>query len=191
MAITAGRLRLDPGSGRLLLYTGRQGVGSRVGHDLTIEVTDWSAQVDVPEGRPDRATVTARFELGSLTVREGAGGARPLSDQDRRDIEVNAGRTLGVERHPSATFESTRLVAAAGGGTITGTLTLHGAPATVDVRVVELAPDRYRGTAVVTQSAHGIKPYSAFLGTLKVRDEVAVEIEVDLARAERVEPARQ
>lgn len=186
MAITAGRLRLGPGSGRLLLHTGSQGVGSRVGHDLTIEVTDWSAQVDVPEGMPDRATVTARFELGSLTVREGTGGARPLTDQNRREIDANARRTLGVERHPSATFESSRAAPSAGGGTITGTLTLHGAPATLDVRVRELAPDRYRGTATVRQSAHGIKPYSAFLGALKVRDEVAVEIEVDLAAGERV-----
>jgi hypothetical protein len=35
----------------------------------------------------------------------------------------------------------------------------------------------------VTQSAFGIKPYSGFLGALKLRDEVAVEFEVDLAKA--------
>ncbi|MEU8262674.1 YceI family protein [Micromonospora sp. NPDC048999] len=43
-----------------------------------------------------------------------------------------------------------------------------------------MTPDRYRATAVVAQSAYGIKPYSAFLGALKVRDDVEVEIEVDL-----------
>jgi hypothetical protein len=48
--------------------------------------------------------------------------------------------------------------------------------------VSEAAPDRYRGNAVVKQSAYGIKPYSAFLGALRVRDEVEVEIEVDLTR---------
>jgi hypothetical protein len=32
----------------------------------------------------------------------------------------------------------------------------------------------------VTQSAHGTKPYSALLGALKVRDDVEVEIEVEL-----------
>ena len=45
-----------------------------------------------------------------------------------------------------------------------------------------MTPDRYRATTVVTQSAYGIKPYSAFLGALKVRDDVEVEIEVDLGR---------
>lgn len=187
MAITTGRLQLGPGSGRLLLHTGRQGVGSKVGHDLTIEVTDWSAQVDLVAEPAAGATVTARFELGSLAVREGVGGVRPLTEQDRHEIEKNARRSLGVDHHPSATFESGAVTPAGDGGTISGTLTLHGTRAPVDVRVQELAPDRYRGTAVVTQSAHGIKPYSAFLGALKLRDEVEVEIHVDLAAAERVD----
>lgn len=185
MAISPGRLRLGPDSGRLLLRTRRQGVGSKVGHDLTIEVTDWSAQVDVPDDGLAAAKVTARFELGSLTVREGTGGAMQLTDKDRREIEENARRTLGVQRHPTATFESSRVVATDDGGTISGTLTLNGTAAPIEVQVRELAPDRYRGTGVVTQSAHGVKPYSAFFGALKVRDEVEVDIEVDLTAAER------
>jgi glycine cleavage system protein P-like pyridoxal-binding family len=48
--------------------------------------------------------------------------------------------------------------------------------------VRNVTPDRYRATTAVAQSAHGIKPYSAFLGALKVRDDVEVEIEVDLGR---------
>jgi hypothetical protein len=35
---------------------------------------------------------------------------------------------------------------------------------------------------VLTQSAYGIKPYSAFLGALKVRDDVEVEIAVRVGR---------
>jgi hypothetical protein len=34
----------------------------------------------------------------------------------------------------------------------------------------------------VPQSAFGIKPYSGFFGALKLRDEVTVEFEVDLAK---------
>jgi polyisoprenoid-binding protein YceI len=185
MTISPGRIRLGPDSGRLLLRTGRHGIGSKVGHDLTIEVTDWSAHVDLPEGGRAGATVTARFELGSLAVREGHGGAAPLTDKDRREIQDKARQTLDVRRYPTATFESSRVSLAAGGGTITGTLTLHGTAAPVEVRVHEFAPDRYRGTATVTQTAHGVKPYSAFLGALKVRDDVAVDIEVDLTAAER------
>jgi polyisoprenoid-binding protein YceI len=182
VAIRTGRLRFGPDNGRMLLHTGRKGIGSTVGHDLTIEVTDWSVQMDVPESAPAKATATAHVDLGSLAVREGTGGARPLTDKDRGEIENNAQRTLDVARHPTATFESTRIVTSDDSATISGTLTLQGVAAPIDVEVREASPDRYRATTVVTQSAYGIQPYSAFLGALKVGDDVEVEIEVDLGR---------
>lgn len=180
MAIRTGRLRFGPAAGRMLLRTGRKGVGATVGHDLTIEVTDWSVELNVPETGPADATATARVELGSLAVREGSGGAVPLTDKDRGEIENNARRTLDVDRHPTATFQSTRVVTDGDSATVSGTLTLHGVAAPIEVAVRELTPDRYCATTVVTQSAYGIKPYSAFLGALKVRDDVQVEIEVRL-----------
>jgi polyisoprenoid-binding protein YceI len=126
VTISTGRLRFGPDNGRMLLR-GRKGVGSTAGHDLTIEVTDWSVQMNVPETGPADATATARVELGSLAVRSGAGGARPLTDRDRGEIENNARRTLDVNRHPTATFESTRVVIGDDdSATISGTLTLHG-----------------------------------------------------------------
>lgn len=183
MGLSSGRFRIGPENGRVLLHTGREGIGSRAGHDLTLEVTDWSAQVEVPESGPAEAIVTARLELATLTVRGGTGGARPLTEKDRREIEENARRTLGVEDQTAATFESSRVVTDGDGGTIIGTLTLRGTATPIEVRVRSLAPGHYRGTAVMKQSAYGVKPYSAFLGALKVRDDVEVEIEVDVARA--------
>lgn len=44
-----------------------------------------------------------------------------------------------------------------------------------------------RGWATVTQSTWGIKPYTAFLGALRLADEVRVEFEV--ARPELVDGA--
>jgi polyisoprenoid-binding protein YceI len=181
VAIRTGQLRFGPNNGQMLLRTGRTGVGSTIGHDLTIEVTDWSVEMDVPEAGPADATATARVKLGSLVVLAGR-GAPSLSDRDRGEIENNARRTLAVDRYPTATFESTRVVAGNDSATISGTLALHGVAAPIDVDVREVAPDRYRATTVVTQSAYGIKPYSAFLGALRVRDEVEVEIEVHTGR---------
>jgi polyisoprenoid-binding protein YceI len=164
----------------MLLRTGRQGVGSTVGHDLTLEVTVWSVEIDVPETGPADAAVTARIDLGSLTVRDSSGGARPLTDKDRADIQQNAQRVLDTGDHGAASFESTGVVVGDDHATISGVLTLHGVAAPVDVHLRELGPGRYRAGTVVTQSAYGIKPYSALLGALKVRDEVEVEIDVDL-----------
>jgi hypothetical protein len=183
MGVRSGRFRFGPDNGSLVLRTGREGLGSRAGHDLIIEVTDWSAQVDVPPGGPAEATVSARLEVGSLTVRDGVGGAKPLTDKDRREIEENARRMLGVDGPLAATFESRHVAVDDEHGTIMGSLTLRGTATPVEVRVESSAPDRYRGTAVVAQSALGVTPYSAFLGALKVRDDVEVQIEVDLTRA--------
>lgn len=183
MGVESGHYRLGPDNARVILGTCREGFGAKAGHDLTIEVTDWSGQVDVPDRGPAAATVSARFELGSIVVWEGAGGARPLTDVDRGEIEKNARRVLGVDANPTAIFESSQVEADDSGGTIRGTLTLGGAVTAVQVRVQNVAPNHYLGTAVVTQSALGVKPYSAFLGALKVRDDVEVHIDADLPQA--------
>jgi len=177
MATTDGHLRLGPDCARLVVRTRREGLAARVGHDLTIEVTRWSAEVELPGGDPAGARITARIGLDSLAVREASGGALPLTDADRREIERNARRTLVTDRHPDAAFESTRVTPTEDGGVIDGTLTLLGNPAPVRLTVTRVAPDRYRAVAPVVQSAYGIRPYSAFFGALRLRDEVTVELE--------------
>jgi YceI-like domain len=183
-----GAFRLGPDSGRVVIKTGRAGLAARAGHDLTLEVTRWSATVTVPAedgGAPGgvaAASVTAELDLGSLAAREGTGGAMPLTDRDRREIESTAGRILGTGQ---ARFTSVRIVPAASGGAIEGTLTLNGQTRPARLQLAGAAPGRYRGTATVRQTDFGIKPYSGFFGTLKLKDEVTVEVEADLTRAAR------
>jgi len=160
---------LGPGSGRVFIKTGRAGLAARAGHDLTIEITKWSGQAS-PE------SVTAEFDLGSLAVREGTGGAKPLTDWDRREIESTARKILGSDT--TASFVSSRIIPSSSGGAVEGRVTLHGRSQPVRLQVVNPAPDRYRGSATVRQSDFGITPYSGFFGALKLRDEVAVEFEI-------------
>ena len=170
-----------------MLKTGRVGVAARAGHDLTIEVTNWSARIAIPAedaGGVTAATVSADLDLGSLAVREGSGGVKPLTDGDRAEIKKTMSGLLG---DGTATFTSSRIVrTGATGGAIEGTLTLNGTSQPARLQVSAPAPGRYRGFATVLQSAFGIKPYTGFFGALKLKDEVGVEIEVDL---DRVQPA--
>ena len=175
---------LGPGSGRILVKTGREGLAARVGHDLTMEITQWAARVTVPAGGGIAAAmVTAELDLGSLTVREGTGGAKQLTDRDRGDIQATARKILGAD--PKATFTSSRLIPSSSGpssgGTIEGTLTLHGTSRAIRLQVTSPAPDRYQGSTPIRQSEFGITPYSGFFGTLKLRDEVTVEFEITIA----------
>jgi polyisoprenoid-binding protein YceI len=177
-----GRVTLGPDNAQLTIRTGREGFAAKVGHDLTIEVTRWSAEVDIPGGDPAAASVIARIELDSLVVREGTGGAKPLTDSDRREIESTARRLL-TERGPAvATFESTRVAPDGGGGAIEGRVNLHDIADAVRLQVTERGADRYLASTTVRQSRFGIKPYSAFMGALKLRDEVTVQVSVDLTR---------
>ena len=185
MADITGNFRLGPDNGRLVLKTGRQGIAALAGHDLTIEVTRWSAQVDIPDeqtGGVTAATVKAEFDLGSLEPREGTGGAKPLTDGDRANIKKQMSSILGTG---TATFTSTRIVrSGASGGAIEGTFTLNGRSEPVRLQVTQAGPGRYRAAGPVVQTALGIKPYVGFFGALKLKDEVGVELEVTLPAAE-------
>ncbi len=175
------RLRFGPQNGTLALRTHRAGFASRIGHDLTIEVTAWSADVDVPDAAdPGSGGVEATMDLSSLVVREGTGGAGPLTDRDRREIEGNSRRVLDVDHHRTASFGADQVTLTATGATISGTLVLRGTSAPVVLQVRELAANSWSATGTVAQSAFGIKPYSAFLGALKLRDEVEVEVECEI-----------
>ena len=55
--------------------------------------------------------------------------------------------------------------------------------------MTEAGPGRYRATTTVRQTDFGIKPYSAFLGSLKVADAVQVEVNLDLSDVAEQEPA--
>ena len=184
MTANTGSFRLGPDTGRVVIKTSRAGLAARAGHDLTIEFTRWSAQVEVPDedaGGVTAAKVTADLDLGSLEVREGTGGAKPLNDGDRRDIKKTMSGILG---DGSASFTSSRAVRfGASGGAVEGSLTFNGQTQPVRLQVNSPGEGRYRGSVTVPQSAFGIKPYSGFFGALKLKDEVVAEFEVDLAKA--------
>ena len=180
MAATTGNFRLGPDAGRVVIKTGRSGLAAKAGHDLTIEVTRWSAQVDVPaegDGGQSAATVSAELDLGSLEVREGTGGAMPLTDRDRREIQKQIG---GILRGGTASFASTRVIPS---GAIEGTVTLNGKTQPARLQLTDSGSGRYRGSATLAQTGFGIKPYTGFFGALKLKDEVVVEFEVDLSKA--------
>jgi polyisoprenoid-binding protein YceI len=185
VAATPGNVRrsvpLGPDAGRVVIKTTRAGLAAKAGHDLTIEVTRWSAQVEVPaeeDGGLAAATVRADLDLGSLEVREGTGGAMPLTDRDRREIKKQIGQILGSA---TATFASSQVIpSGTSGGAVEGTVTLNGKTQPARLQLTAAGDGVYRGSATVAQSGFGIKPYSGFFGALKLKDEVTLEFQVTL-----------
>lgn len=183
MGIPDGSYPVGPQSGRLLIKTARTGLGAKAGHDLTLEVTRWRGNITVNTADPAACAVALEIEADSIEVREGTGGVKPLTDADRAEIgKTMREKILHTGRYPTITFQSSQA-----GGTpedfwVRGDLTITGTtqPVTVTGR---LAGGRATGAATVTQSQWGIKPYSAFFGALKLRDDVDVRFDLRLAAA--------
>ncbi|GAA0548101.1 YceI family protein [Actinomadura livida] len=175
MAVPEGTYELGPDDGRLLVRTGRSGLGRRAGHDLTIEATRWTAAVEARDPL-DGSSVRVAVDVDALEVREGTGGVKPLTDDDRAEIKKNLRKVLEVNRHPEITFVSSRIT---GDGEIEGDLTIMGRAKPVRIRA-ELDGDRVRGGVTVTQSRWGIKPYSAFFGALRLADDVEIDFDLRL-----------
>ena len=212
MAAATGHYRLGPDLGRLLLRTSRDGLAAQAGHDLTIEVARWSGELTVAgDGQP--AGLVVVIDLGSLVVVAGTGGIKPLTDRDRREILTTAGKVLQVDRYPQARFVATgfdpdrsQTQPTQWRGAVSGTLTIRDRSEPLRLEVTDAdevaaagraseatgssgaGGRRYRATATVVQSNYGIKPYTAFLGALRVRDAVDVEVELDLEEPETPPP---
>jgi len=157
-------------------------MAAQAGHDLAIEATRWSGQLTVGDDLAP-AGLEVRVDTGALAVREGTGGIKPLTDRDRRDIGGNARKLLRTDRFPEAVFtaDGFKPDAGMGGGVITGSLSLAGVSKPLTLTVSSTGPDTYRAVGTVVQSQFGIKPYTAFLGALKVRDAVRIEADIDLS----------
>ena len=163
---------LGPDDGTLSVRTGRTGTVAKAGHDLLIHVKAWSATLDLEAPR-----VTLDADATSLHVIEGTGGMKSLDEDDRANIR----QTIDDEilKRLEIQFRSTEVERTDGGLAVRGDLTLVGTTRPI---AFDLALDdgRVSGSALVAQTAWGMKPYSALFGALKVADQVRIEIDARL-----------
>ena len=154
--------RYDASNAKVLVFTFKDGLLSAMAHDLKIEVTRFAIDT---EG-------VSEFDAGSLRVvtpmKEGVESSGLLPTALYGEIEKNARNdVLNVKKHPQVKFE----VVEQGEGFVRGKLTLHGV-------TKELRGTRNGDNAEFRLDVRdfGIKPFTAMLGTLKVKPEVIVKI---------------
>lgn len=178
MVIAPGTYHLGPDNAELLVRTGRSGAAAKAGHDLVIEVSSWSATLQV-DADAAQSHVALDADGGSLIVRDGSGGITALGEDDKKGIR----KTIDQEvlKRTKIAFHSTAVAEAASGLRVQGELELRGARAPVQFDVTPGADGTVTASAVVKQTSFGMKPYSALFGTLKVADEVEVTFAGTLA----------
>jgi hypothetical protein len=179
MSIEPGKYELGPEDGTLRIRTGRRGGAAKAGHDLLIEVTNWKATIDA-SAQPAQTRISLSADAKSMRVLEGTGGMMTLGDSDKDGIR----QTIDEEvlMGSSIEFRSTDVQAGGNGGPlqVRGELELLGKTAPVSFTLQTGDDGRVTGTATLTQSDWGMKPYSALFGALKVADEVEVEFGAQL-----------
>jgi polyisoprenoid-binding protein YceI len=178
MPIPPGRYTLGPEDATLTVRTGKAGAASKAGHNLRIEVTSWRATLAVGE-TPADAEMALTADARSLRVREGTGGMQALGDDDKANID----RTIDDEvlEGTAIEFRSRRVAPGPDGAlSVEGDLDLAGTSRPVAFDLTAGADGRFTGRARIRQTDWGMKPYSTLFGTLKVVDEVEVEIDGSL-----------
>ncbi len=169
---------VESSDGELLIRTAVAGRAARMGHRLTIAMSRWRGTVHLDGGRP--AAVELTIDVDSLQVLEGEGGITALSGPEKAVVRSNALGCFDARRFPQIRFTAEVVTNTADGYRLTGTLDIHGRtrPQVVDVNV---DGRDISSVVAVRQSDFGMKPYSMFMGSLKVVDEVSVSFHARLA----------
>ena len=178
MSLPPGTHTLGPENGTLAVRTGRTGAAAKAGHDLLIHVAAWQATLEVGED-PAQTSIALDVDPTSLRVREGTGGMQALGGDDKASIETTIGDEVLMGH--AIEFRSTAVQAAAGGSrlSVRGELTLAGETHPIGFEVV-VGDGMLTSRVVVKQTDWGMTPYSTLFGTLKVADEVEVELDAGL-----------
>lgn len=175
-------LRFDATNAECLVFTYKEGLLSGVAHDLKLGVTRFSIELD-----EERLSLTAEFDTRSLRVvsamRDGQAMPSLLGASERQKIEQNIlDDVLDAAKFPQASFVSTEIKKLTEGERflVRGRLTLHGRTKELEVTT---QPASGRQTAEVTlhQPDFGIRPYSAMLGTLRIRPNITVCLRLPFA----------
>lgn len=165
----------DAQTAECFVYTYKEGFLSKVAHDLKLRVRTF--ELDLGDD-----AVQARFDARSIecvcAMIRGEESPRALSERDKRQVVQNMARdVLHTARFQDIRFASTKVAREGDHWRIRGRLTLHGIERMIDVKA---QPEGEHVVARVRlhQPDFRIVPYTAMLGTLKIKPEVDVVVRV-------------
>src|SRR5215469_4267454 len=159
----------------LTVHVHKAGVLSGLGgHDHEINAPIASGMVDT-----GARTVEIRVNAATLKVAD-SGASDNDSDEIRKTMLGPA--VLDSQRYSEITFRSKSAESLGENAwRVQGDLTLHGETGPVETEVRE-ADGHYRGTIRLRQTQFGIKPVKVAGGTVRVKDEIAIDFDIQLSR---------
>jgi polyisoprenoid-binding protein YceI len=172
-AASAQQRAIDTERSVMTVRVYKAGVLSALGHDHEIAAPITSGTVDTAAH-----TVEMHLKAGALKVVD-----PNVSEKDRAEIQsaMLGAEVLDAAGHPEIVFRSTTVApGGAGSWTVNGNLTLHGQTRPVTVEVRETG-GHYVGTSRFKQTEYGITPVKVAGGIIRVKDEIRIEFDIQLA----------
>ncbi|KKL96465.1 hypothetical protein LCGC14_1844190 [marine sediment metagenome] len=184
MSLKAGTYSLNGNSGKMSVYTYKEGLLSTLAHDLLIDVKNFKVNLNVPEAGLTSGSLEVELQADSLKVdcamKEGERQPDTLKEKDIADIEKDmAKKVLHPDKYPTVNFCSKEIKEKEVGYHVNGELSLHGVTKTIDFDI-DTNGDNLKGRFSILQKDYGIKPFRAMLGTLKVKNEISFAFDLSL-----------
>lgn len=175
-AVAAGgqQRAVDTGKSAITIRVYKKGLFSVLAHDHEIAAPVAAGSVDLAARR-----VEMRLRAAALRVED-----PNVSQKDRDEIQrtMLGPEVLDTERFPEIVFRSTAADQnATDTWTVHGDLTLHGQTRPI-VLSVRAQNGQYAGSTRLKQTDFGIKPVKVAGGTVSVKDEVRIDLAIQLVQ---------
>jgi polyisoprenoid-binding protein YceI len=165
---------IDTAKSTITVHVFKAGALSAFGHNHEIAAPIARGTVDTSAHQVE---LNVRSE--ALTVRDA-----DVSDKDRAEIQATmlGPEVLDAQHQPEIVFRSTASQqAGTGSWTVNGNITIRGQTRAVIVPVRELGGAHYAGGVSLKQTDFGIKPVKVAGGAVRVKDEIRIEFDIQLA----------
>jgi polyisoprenoid-binding protein YceI len=180
---------IDAARSKITVSVSRGGFLKLAGHDHEIAAKTFSGEIRFNPVNIKESAVRLSIVSGSLVVVNDPGE----SGKDRQEVQatMQGEKVLNIKEFPEILFRSTGVNIAVKSGevlSLTGRLSLHGIEKEI-VFPVNIHPEnnmlRAAGMVAIAQTDFGIKPITAALGTIRVKDQVRIGFDI---LAERINP---
>jgi polyisoprenoid-binding protein YceI len=185
MSLKTGTYSLNKNSGSMYVYTFKEGLLSKLAHDLLIDVTNFKVNVNVPEEGFSSGNFDIELQANSLKVicamKEGKRQPDTLKEKDIEDIERDMSKkVLHPDKYPAVNFYSKEIQEKEDGYHVKGELSLHGVTKPVEFDLKTTNGENITGMVTLLQKDYGIKPFKAMMGTLKIKNEINIALDLSL-----------
>lgn len=163
---------MDMRHSKLTVYVYKQGLFSFLADNHVIDAPIASGSYDA-----GRKSVHIIVDAAKLRVLD---PGRPAGRRSQVQANMLGPQVLDAQRYPAIEFQSTSIQDKNGTLAASGNLTLHGQTRALSFEATS-AGNEFTGSAMVRQTAYGIKPIKIAGGAVSVKDDVRVQFDIVLS----------